>query len=213
MNTARRTALKYFPVSNIRSAEILQSALVRKYKIAVFVPSKNADELTFRMALKGAGSIGNYTVCSFRSEGHGTCLGGIASKPVAGKRGKFEIVEEIRLEMICEEDYLGAVLDEIYRTHPYEEPACEVYEVLVRDKKISSMITEVILRKSVTPASVLMKINSRISKQGLSLGVRKTKIRRFILNNSGIDEVYYPAARMKTMYISRKKKEIKIEIL
>jgi hypothetical protein len=213
MNTARKTALKYFPVSNIRSAEILQSVLVRKYKIAVFVPSKNADRLTFRMASKGAGSIGKYTVCSFRSKGHGTFLGGIGSKPSVGKRGKFEIVEEIRLEMICDEEYLDAVLDEIYRTHPYEEPACEVYEVLVRDNKISSLITEVILKKSVAASNVLMKINTRISEEGLPSDLRRTEIRRFILDESGIDGMSYPAAKMKTMYISKKEKEIKIEIV
>ncbi len=213
MNKARKTALKYFPASGIRSAEHLQSALFRKYKIAVFVPLKNADELTFRMAGKGAGIIGNYTVCSFRVRGHGTFLGGSGSRPTAGRKGKFEIIEEVRLEMICEKENLNSVLDEVYRIHPYEEPACEVYEVMVRDRKISSRITEVILKKSLTAARVLMKMNKRILIDELPAAVRKTKIKRFVLDDSGKEEIDYPFSSLKTMYICKKKKEIKIEIL
>lgn len=213
MDSAIRTAHKYFPVSNIRSAEKMTSVLVRKYKIVVFVPEKNADELTFRMAAKGAGIIGNYTVCSFRTNGQGTFLGGRKSNPAAGKKGKFETVEELRLEMICNMENINGVLDEIYRYHPYEEPACEVYEVMVRDRKISRMVSEVILKKSVSAAGILLKINNRISEEQIPSLIKRTKIKRFVFDGSGIEKIEYPSAGVKTMYIRKRKKEIKIEII
>ncbi len=106
----------------------------KKHKIIVFVPLKNADELTFAMASAGAGIIGNYTVCSFRVTGIGTFLGGEGSNPKAGKRGRFEMAEEVRIEMLCDKKNLDKAIDKIYEVHPYEEPAYEIYKVSVRAK-------------------------------------------------------------------------------
>ena len=110
MNNASNTAKKYFPAAAIKSIEFVSPVFARKYKIVVFVPLKNADELTFKMASAGAGNIGKYSVCSFRTKGVGTFIGGGGSKPVVGKKGKFEMIEEIRLEMICEQDDVDNII-------------------------------------------------------------------------------------------------------
>lgn len=213
MNKARRAALKYFPDSNIKSTDLLDSALVRKYKITVFVPLRNADKLAFRMSSKGAGRIGNYSRCSFRVTGIGTFIGDKKSNPALGQKGKFEKVEETRLEMICDEADLRNVLDIVYSVHPYEEPACDVYEVLVRDKKVNSRITEVVLKKSVTAAGVLMRMNSGISPDMFPDILKRTRIKRIILDESESEENRYPSAKLKTLCLRKRKKEIKIEII
>ena len=46
-----------------------------------------------------------------------------AFKPV----NKLEEVEEERIETICSEENLDAVLNAIKEAHPYEEPATDVY--------------------------------------------------------------------------------------
>jgi hypothetical protein len=106
----------------------------KKYKIVVFVPPDETDRLTFAMAKEGAGKIGNYTVCSFRMQGTGTFEGGSSANPRVGKKGKFEKVKEVRLEMLCDEKYLNNAVDKMLAVHPYEEPAYEIYEVLVKSR-------------------------------------------------------------------------------
>ena len=104
----------------------------KKYKIVVFVPSAEADRLTFEMAEAGAGKIGDYTMCSFRINGTGTFRGGSSTNPYAGVKEKFEKVEEIRLEMLCDKSNLHNTVDKMLAAHPYEVPAYEIYEVLVK---------------------------------------------------------------------------------
>jgi hypothetical protein len=106
----------------------------KKYKIVVFVPEQDVDKITFAMANAGAGRIGDYTVCSFRSKGTGTFKGGSSSNPSIGKKRKFEKVKELRLEMLCDKKSLNNALDKMLAIHPYEEPAYEIYEVLVERK-------------------------------------------------------------------------------
>jgi len=104
----------------------------KKYKIVTFIPEKYADKIAFAMAGAGAGRIGNYSVCTFRVKGTGTFVGGRGTNPRIGRKGKFESVREVRLEMICDKRNLNRAIDEMLSVHPYEEPAYEVYEVMVK---------------------------------------------------------------------------------
>src|SRR5260221_14121283 len=146
----KELAKKVFGASNIKGLAEINYTFKPKYKIAVFVPIAKTDELTFAMAAAGAGMIGNYTVCSYRTMGTGTFLGNRSSKPFAGNKNKFEMVEEVRLEMICDEEYLNDVIDCIYEIHPYDEPAHEIYPVMVRDKKPNDKVIAVSLKKKLT---------------------------------------------------------------
>ncbi|MCI0448798.1 MAG: hypothetical protein L0Y79_03300 [Chlorobi bacterium] len=113
----------------------MSPSYIKKYKIVVFVPPDKADSISFAMASAGAGVIGNYTVCSFRTKGTGTFKGGEDSSPSVGKKGRFEKVSEIRLEMICSKEKLDSAIGEMLKVHPYEEPAYEIYEVIVWKRK------------------------------------------------------------------------------
>lgn len=95
-------------------------------KIAVFVPPERADARD-AMAQAGAGVIGKYSHCSFSIPGSGTFLGGKASSPTVGVKGKLEAVSEIRLEMILPGWNLDAVVHAMKAVHPYEEVAYDVY--------------------------------------------------------------------------------------
>lgn len=108
----------------------------KKYKIVVFVPPADTDRLTFAMAEQGAGKIRDYTVCSFRINGTGTFKGGSSTNPRAGTKEKFEKVEEVRLEMLCDKKNLNNAVKKMLAAHPYEEPAYEIYEVLVKNRKV-----------------------------------------------------------------------------
>ena len=96
-------------------------------KIVTFVPASYADRVAKAMSDAGAGTIGNYTQCSFRLEGTGTFLGTSVSSPAVGTRGVFERVPETRLEMQVLRRDVPAVVHALKRTHPYEEVAYDVY--------------------------------------------------------------------------------------
>lgn len=97
------------------------------YKLVVYVPSQ--DEPTVRNAVgaAGAGHIGSYSHCTFRSRGMGTFLPQSGSQPYIGKQGVLEEVEEVRLETIVPQDLLPVVLEQMLAHHPYEEPAYDIY--------------------------------------------------------------------------------------
>lgn len=105
---------------------------VKKYKIVTFVPEKYTDRIAFAMADAGAGKIGDYSVCTFRIKGTGTFIAGEGTNPRIGRKGKYERVQETRLEMICDRKNLSKAVDKMLTVHPYEEPAYEVYEVMVK---------------------------------------------------------------------------------
>ena len=95
-------------------------------KIVVFVPSGHADAVLSAAAEAGAGRIGAYARCSFRSTGTGTFLGAEGTDPYLGVSGREERVEEIRLETVAAGGLVPQVLRAVRAAHPYEEPAIDV---------------------------------------------------------------------------------------
>ena len=98
-------------------------------KLVVFVPAENADALAGALSEAGAGVIGEYTHCTFRTPGTGTFLPGEGTDPYVGERGRLERVEEIRLETVVPAHNVGRALSAVRASHPYEEPAFDVYPV------------------------------------------------------------------------------------
>lgn len=213
MNNAANTAKKYFPSGSIKSIEFVSPEFARKYKIVVFIPLKNADELTFKMAAAGAGNIGKYSVCSFRTKGVGTFLGSASSKPKVGKKGRFEMVEEIRLEMICEQNELDEVINTVYKNHPYEEPACEIYPVIVKDTKLNKETALVHFTKSVKIKDILKKAGPRISSEALPAKLLNTGVTRALIDLTGKTQYEISPAKTKTIVIRKNKNIINFEVI
>ncbi len=107
------------------------------YKLVVYVPGQ--DEAVVREAINqaGAGHLGNYSHCSFRSSGTGTFLPQQGSSPYIGKQGILEEVEEVRLETIVPQRILTAVVTRMKAAHPYEEPAYDLYPLVNQGQSYS----------------------------------------------------------------------------
>ena len=99
-------------------------------KLVVFVPPEVLDDVREALFAAGAGRIGEYERCSWYTEGTGTFLGGAGTEPAIGKRGREERVTELRLETVFPAERHEEVIGALRRTHPYEEPAFDVYELL-----------------------------------------------------------------------------------
>lgn len=98
-------------------------------KIAVFVPEEAVEDVRNAMAEAGAGMIGQYTHCSFRTPGIGSFVPLETARPYAGRAGRLEEVEEYRLEMICAASWASNVIAAMLETHPYDEVAYDVYKL------------------------------------------------------------------------------------
>jgi dinuclear metal center YbgI/SA1388 family protein len=98
-------------------------------KLVVFVPEENADEISDALTEAGAGVIGDYTHCTFRTPGTGTFFGGEGTDPYAGEKGRLERVPEIRLETVVPAHAAARAITAVRAAHPYEEPALDVYPV------------------------------------------------------------------------------------
>ncbi len=96
-------------------------------KVVVFVPPEKLNSVAEAMFAAGAGRIGDYSRCSYRTSGRGTFFGGESTDPAIGKRGQLEFVDEVRLETVVSTKKLAAVVSALVRAHPYEEPAFDVY--------------------------------------------------------------------------------------
>ncbi|HSL01055.1 MAG TPA: Nif3-like dinuclear metal center hexameric protein [Rubrobacteraceae bacterium] len=110
------------------SLEVLSARGVLR-KLVVFVPEENADALADALSRAGAGVIGEYTHCTFRTPGTGTFLGSEGTDPYLGEKGRVEKVEEVRLETVVPAHAAGRVIAAATAAHPYEEVALDVYPV------------------------------------------------------------------------------------
>jgi len=108
------------------------------FKVVVYVPFDHVKAVQTAMAEAGAGHIGKYSACSFRTPGIGSFCPEEGSQPFIGSVGRLEEVEEYRLETVVEQDGLQQVLQAMLSAHPYEEVAYDVYR-LVNGGRIYSM--------------------------------------------------------------------------
>jgi hypothetical protein len=99
-------------------------------KLVVFVPREALDSVREALFAAGAGQIGEYTHCSWYSEGTGTFLGGEGTNPSVGAAGREERVAELRLETVFPAERHDDVVAALRAAHPYEEPAFDIYERL-----------------------------------------------------------------------------------
>jgi hypothetical protein len=99
------------------------------FKLVVFVPRENIQQIIAAVGDAGAGIIGNYSHCTFRSVGTGTFYPMAGAQPYLGETGKLNQVEEERLEALVPGDKLQKVVQAMLAAHPYEEVAYDVYEV------------------------------------------------------------------------------------
>jgi hypothetical protein len=102
-------------------------------KIVITSPVKNADDVRAALAEAGAGQSGNYTHCSFSTPGKGRFMPVAGAHPHVGEVGRLEVVDEERIEVLCERNRARGALEAAIAVHPYEEPAYEVYPVLALD--------------------------------------------------------------------------------
>jgi hypothetical protein len=100
------------------------------YKLVWFVPREALDPTRDAVFAAGAGRIGEYTRCSWYTEGTGTFLGGEGTRPTIGAAGREQRSAELRVETVVPAERARAVVEALLAAHPYEEVAYDLYPLV-----------------------------------------------------------------------------------
>lgn len=99
------------------------------YKLAFFVPREDAERVKEAVFASGAGRIGDYEACCFQTPGTGQFRPLAGADPYIGTVGELETVEELKVELVCEDDLIHQAVAALKLAHPYEEPAFDVWKL------------------------------------------------------------------------------------
>lgn len=103
-------------------------------KIVTFAPIKDADKIKQALGEAGAGKMGEYSYCSYSVVGKGRFTPSADANPHIGEKEVPEVVEEERIEVLCETAKAKSVIAAMKSAHPYEEVAYDVYPLLSEDE-------------------------------------------------------------------------------
>ncbi len=125
-------------VLGLKNTRILSPKKQLLRKLVTFVPAGNAPALREALFAVGAGQIGEYDRCSANTEVIGTFRASASANPAIGKRGEEHHEKETRVEVIFPAPIELRLLTALRHTHPYEEPAFDIYALENEYKEIGS---------------------------------------------------------------------------
>ncbi|WP_080845029.1 Nif3-like dinuclear metal center hexameric protein [Cytobacillus gottheilii] len=164
-------------------------------KLVVYVPAENASALRKALGDAGAGAIGKYSHCTFSSSGTGQFLPNNDANPHIGEIGKLESVSEERIETIFPVHLEKQILRAMFKAHPYEEVAYDLYELANKGETLGlgriGQIDEMTLEQFAEH------IKDRLEVKGVRVvGNLSDKVKRVaVLGGDG--NKYYMSAKLK----------------
>ncbi len=100
-------------------------------KWVIYVPAEHSEAVQAAVFEAGAGHIGDYSHCSWSVAGTGQFLPNDGASPAIGNVGTVERVAEDRFEVVAPARARAAVLSAMRAAHPYEEPAFDIFALVV----------------------------------------------------------------------------------
>ena len=100
------------------------------YKMVFYVPEADAEQVKQAVFATGAGRLGNYAECCWRTLGQGQFRPLAGANPSLGEVGELEHVAELKVELLVDDDCLAVAVAALKQAHPYEEPAYDVWPLL-----------------------------------------------------------------------------------
>lgn len=96
------------------------------FHLTTYVPLNEKENVLAALHEAGAGSIGDYSQCSFSIHGEGQFLPDEESTPAIGDQNILTKLEETQLSVIVPKHTKNKVLKALSNTHPYETVAYEL---------------------------------------------------------------------------------------
>ncbi|MBD5560916.1 MAG: Nif3-like dinuclear metal center hexameric protein [Clostridia bacterium] len=144
------------------NARPLEPQDVRLCKLAVTVPEDDAPRIRQALSNAGAGSLGEYTDCTFSVTGTGTFRPSAAAHPAIGTARELATVREVRIEALVEEPRAAAAANAVRRAHPYEMPAIDIYRLESTDQGRSGLGAAGDLKEQVTLADFAARVKQAL---------------------------------------------------
>ena len=110
----------------LESVSVLSEKEHTLKKLFTFVPVDKAAPVRQAIFEAGGGHIGNYSECSFNSEGIGTFKAGGGTNPYVGTIGHLHTEKEVKIEVIFPSYLQGRLVAALKEAHPYEEVAYDI---------------------------------------------------------------------------------------
>ena len=125
-NVAQGVNGKICEVLGITNTKILIPQKGTLKKLTTYVPLANVEEVKEALFNAGAGEIGNYSNCSFSTEGKGTFKANDKANPVKGIIGETHLEPEVMLTCIFGKNNEHTIIKNLIIAHPYEEVAYDI---------------------------------------------------------------------------------------
>jgi dinuclear metal center YbgI/SA1388 family protein len=122
----------------LKEVKVLKPKNSNLFKFQIYVPADNLSSVKAAVFEAGAGSIGNYTECTFETQGTGSFKPMLESNPSTGKIGEIYSGHEIKLEVITDAAHRYAVEKAMLQAHNYETPAYDIIALENANPEIGS---------------------------------------------------------------------------
>ncbi|AWX45386.1 GTP cyclohydrolase 1 type 2 like protein [Flagellimonas maritima] len=120
---------KICEVLGIKHPKILIPKTGTIKKLTTYAPVAKATTIKSALFRAGAGDIGNYSNCSFSTEGVGSFKAGGDSNPTIGKIGEIHYEKETQINVVFSFEKEKEILTALFKVHPYEEVAYEIVKL------------------------------------------------------------------------------------
>jgi len=95
-------------------------------KLVTYVPTTDKEEVLSALFNKGAGKIGDYSECSYSSNGEGSYWANEKANPYKGDSSKRHVEKEVKIEVVYTKDIENNLVGALLSVHPYEEVAYDL---------------------------------------------------------------------------------------
>ncbi|MHB9027819.1 MAG: Nif3-like dinuclear metal center hexameric protein [Candidatus Latescibacterota bacterium] len=119
----------------LRSIAPLAPGRSEQVKFVTFTPPEFTGRVREAAGSAGAGSIGEYRLCSFTVRGTGSYIPSAEARPFEGKSGLLTLTEEDRIEMIAPASSIQRIISAVRAVHPYEEMAYDIIPLANTDSR------------------------------------------------------------------------------
>lgn len=105
------------------------------HKLCYYVPESHLEATKEAVFAAGAGRVGDYDRCCWQVLGEGQFRPLPGSRPFLGSEGELERLAEWKVEMVCSDERVSAVVAALRAAHPYEEPAFDLLHLVDPDAR------------------------------------------------------------------------------
>jgi len=96
------------------------------FKLEIYAPEESVDDILNALAMTHAGEIGKYDHCATLIPVQGTWRAREDASPYLGNPGELFSGSEVKIEMLCREEYLLEAVSAARAAHPYETPVINI---------------------------------------------------------------------------------------